>query len=317
MQPRRRHRRAARHLPRRRREPPLLRRAVHLRPRAAGARPHPRPRQRRAIGRAGPRRRLHHRSTSTSSTAAPARPSTTGAARSTTPSRFDPPHVSAYALTVEAGTPLAADPDRHPDDDDQADKYLAATERLGAAGLDWYEISNWAKPGPRVPPQPPLLDDGRVPGHRLRRPLPPRRPPLLEPAHPRPLPRRRRARRLRRRPPTSASTTTPAPSRPSSSASAPATACPTDALDGRRPRRPGRAPPHRPRPRRPHRARAASSPTRSPSACTLTSCGPAPTSRIALQHGSMRPQTRGRAADAGGRTMFVQIIEGTTSNPTR
>ena len=60
---------------------------------------------------------------------------------------FDPPHVSAYALTVEAGTPLAADPTRHPDDDDQADKYLAATERLGSAGYDWYEISNWAKPG--------------------------------------------------------------------------------------------------------------------------------------------------------------------------
>jgi putative oxygen-independent coproporphyrinogen III oxidase len=60
---------------------------------------------------------------------------------------FDPPHVSAYALTVEAGTPLAADPHRHPDDDDQADKYLAATERLGGAGLEWYEISNWARPG--------------------------------------------------------------------------------------------------------------------------------------------------------------------------
>jgi oxygen-independent coproporphyrinogen-3 oxidase len=60
---------------------------------------------------------------------------------------LDPPHVSAYALTVEAGTPLALEPDRHPDDDDQADKYLAATERLGAAGLDWYEISNWSRPG--------------------------------------------------------------------------------------------------------------------------------------------------------------------------
>jgi oxygen-independent coproporphyrinogen-3 oxidase len=60
---------------------------------------------------------------------------------------LDPPHVSAYALTVEAGTPLAADTARHPDDDDQADKYLAATERLGAAALDWYEISNWARPG--------------------------------------------------------------------------------------------------------------------------------------------------------------------------
>jgi putative oxygen-independent coproporphyrinogen III oxidase len=60
---------------------------------------------------------------------------------------LDPPHVSAYALTVEPGTPLAADEARHPDGDDQADKYLLATERFAAAGLDWYEISNWAKPG--------------------------------------------------------------------------------------------------------------------------------------------------------------------------
>ena len=60
---------------------------------------------------------------------------------------LEPPHVSAYALTVEGGTPLAAAPERHPDDDDQADKYLAAAERLEAAGLGWYEISNWAKPG--------------------------------------------------------------------------------------------------------------------------------------------------------------------------
>ncbi len=57
------------------------------------------------------------------------------------------PHVSAYALTVEAGTPLAADTARHPDDDDQADKYLLADQLLGAAGLEWYEISNWARPG--------------------------------------------------------------------------------------------------------------------------------------------------------------------------
>ena len=60
---------------------------------------------------------------------------------------LDPPHVSAYALTVEPGTPLADDPGRHPDDDDQAAKYLAAAEALEAAGLSWYEISNWARPG--------------------------------------------------------------------------------------------------------------------------------------------------------------------------
>jgi putative oxygen-independent coproporphyrinogen III oxidase len=60
---------------------------------------------------------------------------------------LDPPHISAYGLTVEPGTPLALDPARHPDDDDQADKYLLATERFAAAGLEWYEISNWARPG--------------------------------------------------------------------------------------------------------------------------------------------------------------------------
>jgi oxygen-independent coproporphyrinogen-3 oxidase len=60
---------------------------------------------------------------------------------------LDPHHISAYALTVEAGTPLAADPTRHPDDDTQADEYQLATARLGGAGYDWYEISNWSKPG--------------------------------------------------------------------------------------------------------------------------------------------------------------------------
>ena len=60
---------------------------------------------------------------------------------------LQPDHVSAYALTIEAGTPLADDPSRHPDDDDQADKYLLANELLTAAGYVNYEISNWAKPG--------------------------------------------------------------------------------------------------------------------------------------------------------------------------
>jgi putative oxygen-independent coproporphyrinogen III oxidase len=62
---------------------------------------------------------------------------------------LDPPpaHVSAYGLTVEPGTPLAADPARHPDPDDQADKYVLADDLLGEAGLDWYEVSNWARPG--------------------------------------------------------------------------------------------------------------------------------------------------------------------------
>ena len=58
-----------------------------------------------------------------------------------------PPHVSAYGLTVEAGTPLAADRARYPDDDDQAAKYDAADDALAAAGVANYEISNWARAG--------------------------------------------------------------------------------------------------------------------------------------------------------------------------
>ena len=58
-----------------------------------------------------------------------------------------PTHVSAYGLTVEPGTPLAGDQSRHPDDDDQADKYILTDQLLSAAGLNNYEISNWARPG--------------------------------------------------------------------------------------------------------------------------------------------------------------------------
>src|SRR5439155_21615294 len=62
-----------------------------------------------------------------------------------------PTHVSAYALTVEPGTPLgravAAGARPAPDDDDQAAKYELADDRLGSAGFHWYEISNWAMPG--------------------------------------------------------------------------------------------------------------------------------------------------------------------------
>lgn len=58
-----------------------------------------------------------------------------------------PAHVSAYALTVEAGTPLARDMARHPDDDTQATRYELAESVLTSAGYAWYEISNWSQPG--------------------------------------------------------------------------------------------------------------------------------------------------------------------------
>jgi putative oxygen-independent coproporphyrinogen III oxidase len=59
-----------------------------------------------------------------------------------------PDHISAYSLIVEEGTRLAARIRRGelpmPDDDVLADRYLIADERLAAAGLRWYEVSNWA-----------------------------------------------------------------------------------------------------------------------------------------------------------------------------
>jgi len=63
---------------------------------------------------------------------------------------LEAPHVSAYALTVEKGTPLGravaggAEP---PDPDIQADRYEHADRRLAGAGLTRYEVSNWARPG--------------------------------------------------------------------------------------------------------------------------------------------------------------------------
>ena len=60
-----------------------------------------------------------------------------------------PDHVSAYSLIVEAGTRLARQVRTGtvgaPDEDDLADKYVLADEALTAAGLEWYEVSNWAR----------------------------------------------------------------------------------------------------------------------------------------------------------------------------
>jgi oxygen-independent coproporphyrinogen-3 oxidase len=57
-------------------------------------------------------------------------------------------HVSAYSLIVEDGTRLGRQVARGelpmPDDDVLADRYLQAESTLTAAGLEWYEVSNWA-----------------------------------------------------------------------------------------------------------------------------------------------------------------------------
>jgi putative oxygen-independent coproporphyrinogen III oxidase len=60
-------------------------------------------------------------------------------------------HVSAYALLVEEGTALARRIRRGelaaPDDDVLAHRYELVDARLSAAGMTWYEVSNWSRPG--------------------------------------------------------------------------------------------------------------------------------------------------------------------------
>jgi oxygen-independent coproporphyrinogen-3 oxidase len=62
---------------------------------------------------------------------------------------LEPDHVSAYSLIVEEGTALARRVRRGelpmPDEDDLADKYELADRLFAAAGLEWYEVSNWAR----------------------------------------------------------------------------------------------------------------------------------------------------------------------------
>jgi putative oxygen-independent coproporphyrinogen III oxidase len=60
-------------------------------------------------------------------------------------------HVSAYSLIVEEGTRLAARVRRGelpaPDDDVAAERYRLIDSMASGAGLEWYEVSNWARPG--------------------------------------------------------------------------------------------------------------------------------------------------------------------------
>ncbi len=65
--------------------------------------------------------------------------------------RLGTDHLSAYALTLEPGTPLEADVrlgrTREPDPDLAAEMYILAQAMLADAGLRQYEISNWAQQG--------------------------------------------------------------------------------------------------------------------------------------------------------------------------
>ena len=60
-------------------------------------------------------------------------------------------HLSAYALIVEAGTKLAQQIKSGelilPNDDESAEKYRIVDDECERAGMSWYELSNWSKPG--------------------------------------------------------------------------------------------------------------------------------------------------------------------------
>lgn len=61
-----------------------------------------------------------------------------------------PEHLSCYGLTIEPGTPLAADADALaalPDEDAQAEMFLRGAELLAAQGYAHYEVSNYARTG--------------------------------------------------------------------------------------------------------------------------------------------------------------------------
>ena len=67
---------------------------------------------------------------------------------------LEPDHLSLYGLTVEPHTPLArwvAGARSHEAPDERyADEFLLAHERLGAAGFEHYEVSNYARAGQRA-----------------------------------------------------------------------------------------------------------------------------------------------------------------------
>ncbi|HUF26446.1 MAG TPA: radical SAM family heme chaperone HemW [Gemmatimonadaceae bacterium] len=67
---------------------------------------------------------------------------------------LEPPHVSLYGLTVEAGTPLARWRDRgavaEAPEESYEREYLLAHQMLSDAGYQHYEVSNFGRPGKRA-----------------------------------------------------------------------------------------------------------------------------------------------------------------------
>lgn len=65
--------------------------------------------------------------------------------------RFDPPHISAYSLTVEPNTRLGKQVElgriKAPGDDHVSEHFDLVREKLAGAGIEQYEVSNFSKPG--------------------------------------------------------------------------------------------------------------------------------------------------------------------------
>ena len=60
---------------------------------------------------------------------------------------LEPRHLSCYGLKLEPATPMGRANPALPDDDAQADTYLALCDKLREQGFEHYEISNFAKRG--------------------------------------------------------------------------------------------------------------------------------------------------------------------------
>jgi len=65
--------------------------------------------------------------------------------------QFNPPHVSAYSLTIEPQTRLGKQVKLGrlipPQDDTVSDHFDLVVDKLGEAGIQQYEVSNYARPG--------------------------------------------------------------------------------------------------------------------------------------------------------------------------
>ena len=159
---------------------------------ARARRPRAHPRRRAAWRRGGrcPASRVRQPATSTSSTAARASRSTTGPRTLDRVLALDPAARERLRAHRRGRDPAGRRP-RSPSRRRRPGRQVPAGRRSGwsRAGLDWYEISNWARPGHECRHNQLYWRQGDYRGHRLRGPLAPPGPAVVERAHAGALPR--------------------------------------------------------------------------------------------------------------------------------